>query len=175
LTVDHVIDGAGVSRATFYQQFTDKHECVLAAHQVAFERLREVIDAACAKQDTWANGVAAAVGAAVEFAVESPTQASLITETYPAASDPMLARHGLATHEYLAGLLRRGGVEAPQGSDLTERAAIGSAVSVVGGLLMSGEADRLEELKPDLVEIVLAPYLGAGEEARGLVTAVAPA
>jgi AcrR family transcriptional regulator len=174
LTVDHVIDGAGVSRATFYQQFGDKHECVLAAHEAAFERLREAIDGACATQESWAAGVAAAVEAAVDFAIESPAQASLITETYPAASDPMLARHGLATHEYLAGLLRRSGAGAPQPSELTERAVIGAAVSVIGGRLMCGEADRLEELKPGLVEHVLAPYLG-DEEARGLVRDAAPA
>jgi AcrR family transcriptional regulator len=167
LTVDQVIEGAGVSRATFYQQFADKHECVLAAHEEAFERLRETIAAACVGQDSWAGGVAAGVAAAVDFAVESPNQASLVTETYPAASDPVLARHGLTTHEFLAGLLRTGpeGNAAPPPSELTERAVIGATVSVIGGRLMSGEADRLEELKPDLIELVLTPYLG-GEKAR---------
>jgi AcrR family transcriptional regulator len=43
LTVRDLIEGAGVSRRTFYQLFEDKLECVLAAHRMALDRLSEVI------------------------------------------------------------------------------------------------------------------------------------
>jgi AcrR family transcriptional regulator len=48
-TVSHVIAHAGVSRPTFYEYFTDKDDCFLAAHREVGERLveeiRDAIDA----------------------------------------------------------------------------------------------------------------------------------
>jgi AcrR family transcriptional regulator len=166
LTVDQVIEGAGVSRATFYEQFTDKHECVLAAHAAAFEHLLEAIRSACGVEAGWADGVAAGIGAGLEFAEAAPHEARLVVETYPAASDPQLAEHGLLTHEQLASLLRAG---RPQGlgegpaEETTERAVIGAAISIVGARLFEDEAEHLVELRPELVELVLAPYLGDSE------------
>ena len=39
VAVADVIAGAGVSRATFYEQFTDKQDCFLAAFDLAVDRL----------------------------------------------------------------------------------------------------------------------------------------
>ncbi len=50
LTVKHVIEAAGVSRATFYANFDNKRECVLAAHRDTFERLVALILRACATE-----------------------------------------------------------------------------------------------------------------------------
>src|SRR4029077_11603572 len=43
LAVGDVIDRAGVSRATFYKLFKDKHDCVLASQRWAFDCLRDTI------------------------------------------------------------------------------------------------------------------------------------
>ncbi len=170
LTVDQVIEGAGVSRATFYEQFGDKHECVLAAHEAAFEHLCEAILATCEppRQD-WAERVAEGIGAVLGFAAAKPGEALLVIETYPAASDPLLAKHGLTTHRRLAEMLRPAGEGAPEASsqpDTTERAVIGAAMSVVGARLLNEEADRLPGIQSELVQLVLTPYLGHSEARR---------
>lgn len=170
LTVDQVIEGAGVSRATFYEQFADKHECVLAAHEVALERLCEAILATCEPPEhDWPERVAAGVGAALGFAAASPGEALLVIETYPAASDPVLANHGLTTHQRLAEMLRPAGEGAPDATsqpDTTERAVIGATMSVVAARLLNDEAGRLPGLQSELVQLILTPYLGLAEARR---------
>src|SRR6476469_2062562 len=47
LRVKDMTDAAGVSRRTFYQLYDDKLECILAAHESALSRLREVLQTAC--------------------------------------------------------------------------------------------------------------------------------
>jgi AcrR family transcriptional regulator len=177
LTVDLVIEGAGVSRATFYEQFADKQECVLAAHSAAFEQLFDAVAQACTPDQGWAQGVAAGIEALLEFAAVKPDEARLVVETYPAASDPPLAAHGMVTHQRLANLLspgRAGKAGTPAMPDLTERAVIGAVMSVVGAMVMAGEAERLPELRAELTRLVLTPYLGE-TDARDLAVASDPA
>src|SRR3954451_3111875 len=108
LTVRDLIDRAGVSRRTFYQLFEDKIDCVFAAHERAFERLGKVIVDACRAEVSWPDRVAAAMAAALGFAVEAPDEARLIVVTCHTASEPKLASRGHAAHEKLADLLRAG-------------------------------------------------------------------
>jgi hypothetical protein len=48
----------------------------------------------------------------------------------------------------------------------TEEALVGGMVSLISRRVMAGDAERLEDLLPDLVEFVLTPYLGADEALR---------
>jgi AcrR family transcriptional regulator len=171
LTVKDLIDGAGVSRRTFYQLFEDKLDCVFAAHHVAFSRLNSIIVDACASQSDWPDGVLAAVEGALGFAIRSPDEARLILISSQ-TSEPKLARRGRASHDQLAALLRSGrqrhhggGTPLPQ----VEQAIVGAGMSLVGDCLIADEIDRLSDLAPELVQIILTPYLG-DEEARQVAT-----
>ena len=46
VTVADVIEGAGVSRKTFYEQFTNKEDCFLAAYDAGVDGLLAAIDEA---------------------------------------------------------------------------------------------------------------------------------
>ena len=167
LTVRDLIDRAGVSRRTFYQLFDDKIECIMAAHERAFERLSGQIVDACGQQEGWADRVAAAIAAALAFAVESPREAHLVVIACHSASDPKLASRGHAAHEKLADLLRAGRKQAEVEQappEVTEQAVVGAAMAVVGGRLLEGDISALPQLAPELIQIILTPYLG-GEEA----------
>jgi AcrR family transcriptional regulator len=176
LVVADITGRAGVSRATFYELFEDKHDCVLACQRWAFDRLHRAIVEATGPAGTgptadgdWPRAVAAGVGAALEFAVEFPGQARLVLASSHSPSEPKLARDGFAIHLRLVRLLRVGsrrhpGVLSP--SELTEQAAVGAAMSIVENCLTVGEPGAMRELKNDLVQIILTPYLGGDEAGR---------
>jgi AcrR family transcriptional regulator len=169
LTVRELIDRAGVSRRTFYQLFDDKTECIFAAHERAFERLSKVLVEACRTKAAWPDRVAAAIAGALAFAAGSPREAHLVVIACHTASEPKLAGRGHAAHEKLADLLRAGRKQADVAHappDLTEQAVVGAAMAVVGARLQDDEISALPLLAPELVQIVLTPYLGEGEAHR---------
>jgi AcrR family transcriptional regulator len=169
LTVRDLIVRAGVSRRTFYQLFDDKIDCVFAAHERAFERLGRVLVDACRTELVWPDRVAAAIAAALAFAVESPSEAQLIVVACHTASEPKLASRGHAAHEMLADLLRAGRQQAEVAHvppELTEQAVVGAAMAVVGSRLLAGEVDGLPLLAPELTQVILTPYLGDEEALR---------
>jgi AcrR family transcriptional regulator len=161
LVVQSVIARAGVSRRTFYKIFDNKLDCVVAAQQRSFELLHEAIKAACSSERGLRGSVAAAVAAALEFTGEHPGDARLILATSHALSEPELAREGLDVPERLVGLLRDAARLSGQGqaaSSLTERAAVGAAISIVGAQLAADDVAGISDLQEDLVQILLAPY-----------------
>ncbi len=117
----------------------------------------------------WPRTVAAAVGAALDFVARFPGQARLVLASSNFPSEPKLARDGLALHLQLVRLLHAGAERFPgarPADGLTEQAAVGAAMSIVGNCLAAGELDALPGLEGDLVQIVLMPYLGAAEAKR---------
>jgi AcrR family transcriptional regulator len=171
LTVEHIIREAGVSRTTFYEHFKNKRGCILAAHGVAFERLSSTIVRACGSEGEGPRKLAAGVSAAVDYAAAAPEEAQLLALDVIGA-DPVIAKRALASSDLLVDLLRGSREHSPYAEmlpELTERALVGAIVSVIADRLISGQADRLSELKPQLVQLALMPYVGI-EEARRLAT-----
>jgi AcrR family transcriptional regulator len=168
LTVKHVIEAAGVSRVTFYTNFDNKRECVLLAHRDAFERLLALITRACAGEREWPHKVRAAIAAAFDFIAAEPGAARLLT-LKAGATEATLARQALDSDALLATLLRDGRSQTPRGPglpDLTEEALIGALSAIVGRCLLEGGETKLAKLEPELLQLVLTPYVGAGEAAR---------
>jgi AcrR family transcriptional regulator len=165
-SVQHIIAGAGVSRATFYAYFENKRDCVIAAHQVTFERLTAAIFRACASQREWPLKVKAAIADALAFVEEDPERARLLFLDALAA-DLEVARRVLDSNAHLAALLRsgrqHGGGEEPE-SELTEEAVIGAITSITSGRLLAGQS--LDGLEPQLVTFALTPYIGSAEAER---------
>ncbi len=173
LSVRQVIERAGVSRTTFYEQFKDKHECVTVAYEAAFERVAAAILAAAEESPDWPSGIAAGVDAALEFAAEFPNQARLLIVFHVAVAEPHPSRRAREAQRRLVELLHAGregrdGARAPL--ELTDQAVLGAAISVVGAQILAGRSDRLLELKPELIQLVLIPYIG-GEEAGRIALA----
>jgi AcrR family transcriptional regulator len=168
MKVEHVLERARVSRATFYEQFDNKRECVQVAHELAFDRLAGGLVRACAGQSDWPAKVVTAIAATIEFAVLAPEQARLLLlETL--APEPALGLRALVCNDFFVGLLRNGREECPQAAslpELTERALIGATASVIGHQLLSDQVDRLPALAPQLVQLILIPYLGNEEAGR---------
>jgi AcrR family transcriptional regulator len=162
LTVEHVVSIAGVSRPTFYANFANKREAVEVAHELVFARFRERLLSACSAQAEWPFKVKVAIGATLDAAAAAPAEAQLLVLDL-LASERSLARQAFDARDNLAGLLSSGRRHAEHGAalpPLTEQALIGGLVGAISTRLLHGEAKRLPELAPQLVQFTLLPYLG---------------
>lgn len=107
-SVAEVAKRAGVSTASFYRQFKDRKECLLASFEELFSRLLEEIERACGAEETPAEKTRSATATAVTLlAGDQPTARLLTVEIAAAGPDGVRALHGAI--ERLAGLLREPG------------------------------------------------------------------
>ncbi|HET6570431.1 MAG TPA: TetR/AcrR family transcriptional regulator [Solirubrobacterales bacterium] len=161
--VADVIEEANVSRTTFYKHFEDKHECFLAAYDLVVERvLGEVIDT-CDPGAPWLERMRAGLSAVVEmFALDPELARTAIVEVAAAGADAR-QRHWDAISrltEFLAdGERLADGRELPANIGLM---AAGAVSGLIFDELLTGRAERLPELLPDLLFAMLVPYIGPG-------------
>lgn len=116
-----------------------------------------VLDA-CAAQDEWPAQVAAGVNAGVDFVIDN----SELARAWVAEATPELDYRSRyeAVVGRLAELIR---LRAPVNARLpaaTDEALVAGIVGLVGDHVRLNRLDRLAELKPELVQITLLPYLG---------------
>lgn len=162
-TVRDVVVEAGLSRRAFYDRFSDKRQCLLAAHDNFFARLVEEIEDAIDPDAAWPLQVRSAVAAALGFVTERIDAARLFTIEALAVGPPAVDRHEAAIQR-LAGLLRHGRKQAGGRVELpalTEAALVSGAVYLVIGVLLAEDRAGLPRLESQLAEILLLPYAGA--------------
>ncbi len=135
------------------------------AFESAFARLQVVVATACAGDQAWPAKVAAAIYAALDFAVADPTAARLLT------IDTLIERASGGRRyaqliERFAELLRAGAPRERRLPASTEQALIGGLATTVTAHLRTGRLAQLPEVGPELVELILMPYLGRSEAQR---------
>jgi AcrR family transcriptional regulator len=168
VTLTDIVKGAKVSRRVFYANFESKEQCFLAAFEVVLAHLRELVAEAAEGISDWPGQAIAATRTVLAFLASEPDLARLCLVESRGAGPAVAARFNEAVGE-MAPLLRKGRAERPEGErlpDSTEDSTIGSLVSLVFRKVAGGEAEQLEDLFPDSVELVLLPYLGPAEAAR---------
>ncbi len=163
MTVRHVIEPAGVSRRTFYDLYAGLVDAFVAAHEEILALLCARVDAACGGGPDWPGRVRAGLLAALDLAVAEPLRVLLlVAEPCTAGPRPGYC-HDLLV-ERIAPRLHEGRPEAKANLFPTlEEALIGGVAATVAGRLRSGRAASLPGLAPQLVELVLTPYLGPAE------------
>lgn len=162
-SVADVIEEADVSRTTFYKHFDDKHECFLAAYDMAVERVLAQVMANCNADQPWLERVRVGLATVVElFALDPELARTAIVEVAAAGSDAR-QRHWNAVTRFTAFL--EDGEELTGDRELPDNIALMAAGAVSGLIfdeLLTGRAERLPELLPDLLFAMLVPYIGPG-------------
>jgi AcrR family transcriptional regulator len=162
-SVADVIEEADVSRTTFYKHFEDKHECFLAAYDMVVERVLGRVIASCDARQPWLERMRVGLATVVDlFALDPELARTAIVEVAAAGADAR-QRHWNAivrVTEFLAD-----GEELAGDRELPDNIALMAAGAVSGLIfdeLLSGRAERLPELLPDLLFALLVPYIGPG-------------
>jgi AcrR family transcriptional regulator len=173
-TVSLIGQRAAVSKSDFYKHFESKDECFIAAYDAAVERIREQVLAAASDEagDEWAVRVRNGLDALLKLFAAEPALASIALVEGLRAGRGVYERYQGAVESFVV-CLRRGAPTAPGGNEVpeaTDEAVVGGIASMLGRRVLAGEAARLSELFPEILEFTLAAYLGA-EEARRIVSA----
>lgn len=173
-TVSLIGQKAAVSKSDFYKHFESKDDCFVAAYDTAIERIRDQVVTACEAEgvEEWPQRVRNAIAALLELFTREPALASIALVEGLRAGRGVYDRYQAAVEAFVV-VLRHRAPELPHGGEVpeaTDEAVVGGIASLLGRRILAGEAERLNELFPEILEFTLAAYLGA-EEARRIVSA----
>src|SRR5271154_1871706 len=107
MTVAQVISRARVSRKTFYDVFTDREDCFVAAFEQALDQAQALACAAYARESSWRDSIRAALARLLLFMDEEPGLAKLCIVEALGAGERVLDRRAKVLEE-LAEIIDRG-------------------------------------------------------------------
>jgi AcrR family transcriptional regulator len=142
VSVAEVAKRAGVSSATFYKQFADKLDCLLAAHRQLLGRLLEAIDRARGEEGDSEAMPRMTLRTALALFAADPPSAQLLTVEILAAGREGMERHDAMVEGFAERL----------GTDWVRAAGM---LALIGKRVVSGEAELLPELEDELVATML--------------------
>lgn len=178
VTVELIVKRARVSYKTFYKHFSGKEECFQELFDYAFDSTEKMIRERLAEEGgPWAQQVVLALGIWISRIVAEPLVARAVIVEAPTVGPGMLERYERATKVFVP-LFRAGREANPDGAEhpgTVEDTLSGSVFWSAYQRLIVGEAEKLPELQPELIELVLRTYLGQAEAARIARAQPAPA
>jgi AcrR family transcriptional regulator len=191
VTVAHVVSRAGVSRRTFYEIFSDREDCLLAALEDGLERVAVVVVPAYDGKGTargargWRERIRTALVELLGLFDEDPGLARLVVVESLAAGPRALERRNIVLERLIAvvdegrtltGISGKVGAGAEPPA-LTAEGVVGAVSSILYARLAgtrTGEAEQqsLIELTGPLMGMIVLPYLGKAAAARELARPV---
>lgn len=158
-----VIGRAGVSRKTFYELFDSKEDCFLAAYDLLLGRLLDRAEAGFGEMSgaPWPERIEAGLRALLAHLATNPDEARFAVVEVFAAGPKALIRRDAALRQFT------GFVEAGRSQSTVDLPG-STAFTIVGGVneliyseILHGAAARLPGRLPDLVFLIVLPFLGA--------------
>jgi AcrR family transcriptional regulator len=174
-TIELIAKTARVALTTFYEHFSSKEECFLAAFDESVAAAAQVLAELVDEERPWPEQIASGLEVLLEMVAAEPARARLCLVDSQAAGAAALARYqGML--ERVAPKLREGRALNPRASRLPE----GLEAAIAGGLawlvhqrLLADQADQLKGLLPEMLQVTLTPYVGDAEAARAAEAAQA--
>jgi AcrR family transcriptional regulator len=170
VTVAHIVGRSGVSRRTFYELFTNRDDCLLAAIEDTIQRVATVVIPVYERSSRWRDRIRDALVAFLGFVEEEPASGRmLIVESLAAGPDALQSRaHALAR---VVCAIDEGRDEAKKSEDpppLTAEGVLGGVLSVLHTRLLDPEHRPLLELTGPLMNMIVRPYLGSSAAQKEL-------
>lgn len=165
LTVAAILERAGVSRKTFYEHFSDKEECFLAAFDVVSEGLVRSVSDAFNGQTAWRERVHDGLAEFLRVLAAEPSFARMCIVEVLAAGPAALQRRDGVMRTFTV-FFDAGRAEAPPDRELPKlisESVVGAIYELIYARILRNRTEELPDLLPDLLYIALVPYLGPDE------------
>lgn len=175
-TVAHITRRARVSRRTFYELFSNREECLIAALESVLDSIRGEIEAAGLGGLSWRERVRGGLWVILSFFDREPVLARVCVVQALRGSQAVLERR----EQVLAGLalvVDQGRLEGSRGGEcppLTAEGLVGAAFSLVYARLLRRDSQPLTGLVPDLMGMIVLPYMGPAAARREQARAGSP-
>ncbi len=169
-TVAHVIGRARVSRKTFYDVFTDREDCFLAAFEQAISQARLRASEAYEREAGWREGIRSALATLLLFIDEEPALARLCVIEALSAGERVLERRSRLLAE-LAEVIDRGRLATRATRNppaVTAEGLVGAIFAVLHKRVVEGGRESVTDLLGPLMSMIVLPYLGAKAASREL-------
>jgi len=165
-----VVERAGVSRRTFYEQFSGREDCFLAAFDQALSRIAESVLPAYRQPGAWRERIRAALVELLSFLDSDPVSGRLLVVEALGAGPGALERRGRVLALLIAAV-DEGRAETKKGSappPLMAEGVVGGALSLVYARMVARDPAPLTELTGPIMSMVVLPYLGPAAARREL-------
>ena len=161
--ISDIVRRAGVARKTLYDNFEGKEEVFLAAFDAARDEVLGRVEEGSAGVDDgdWQDRVEGGLAALLGYVAEQPTLARMCMIEALSATPATTKRYEDALEAFVE-LAERALPEDKQLPDTIAETLVGGVAWIVYQQIRRGEAERAEDLLPELTEFMMAPYLGAG-------------
>jgi AcrR family transcriptional regulator len=168
-TVSDVVSLAGVSRRTFYEQFSDKEDCFLAAYETGCEALiANLVQASLAAgpDARWRETLEAAIDSYLGTLAADPEFARTFLVDILGAGQPAVELRARVFGQFVEQYVILSRLAARQDGlghvpDIYLRALVGGIAELIQQHMLTNEAATLPELAPVLVQLVTAVIRGA--------------
>lgn len=160
--ISDIVKRAGVARKTLYDNFEGKEEVFLAAFDDARDEIMRRVEEGSegAEGDDWKDRIEGGLAAFLGFVAEEPVLAQMCMIEALSATPATTKRYDDALEDIVQ-LTRRTLPRDDRLRDTTAETLVGGVAHIVYQQIRRGEAERAEDLLPELTEFMMAPYLGA--------------
>jgi len=169
VTVAHVVERSGVSRRTFYENFEDREDCLLASFERALTLASDRVIPAYESEKGWRERIRAGLVAFLSLCDEQPSVARmLVCESQ--ASGPRVAQRRTEILARLTRIVDQGRREgkAENISPLAAEGTVGGVLAVTQARLTEAKRKPLISLTNELMSMIVLPYFGAPAARREL-------
>jgi AcrR family transcriptional regulator len=170
VSVAHVVERSGVSRRTFYELFTDREDCFLAAFEEALRFAYKRVLPAYGAERRWRERVRAGLVALLSFLDDEPVVGRFLVCESLSGGSRMLERRTrvLARVAAVVDEGRKESANAASLPPLTAEGLVGGALSLIHARIVRADREPLVELANQLMSMIVLPYLGQAAARREL-------